>query len=240
MNFEGKMLIAVLKATQCFPYTLEEVNKAATLPRCICIQLLEKMQNENLIEIINNIIYADSQSRIKIALAAINLGADIQKISTLLSWREFEEITAQALKYNGYTIHKNLYFKHKTNRYEIDIVGCRKPLTICIDCKHWTHTIAPSTLKKIIDEQIQRTQALADSLPNTKLTLDCIQWEKTQFIPAVLSLMPNTGKFYNQVPVVPILSFQDFINQLPFNIENVYQYPKKFVTLTSKFENTHL
>ena len=111
----------------------------------------------------------DSESRLKIAVKAASLGADIQNISDMLCWQEFEEIAAIALKINGYTVKKNVRFKHGGRRYEIDVVGCRKPLVVCIDCKRWQHAIAASALRKIVEEQSQRTDALADTLPNAQI-----------------------------------------------------------------------
>ena len=67
----------------------------------------------------------------------------------------------------------------------------------------------------MVDAQSKRTQALADSLPNSKLNVECTKWSSAKFFPAVLSLMPSSFKFYDKVPIVPILQLQDFLNQLP-------------------------
>lgn len=233
MSVERSLLISVLKLTKEGPTLTKDVNIDAHLPSSACTSLLQKMQNENLIYFKGDTIEADSQSRLKIAIKAAQLGADLQRISDLLRWQEFEEIAAEALKINGYTVHNNVRFKHGSRRYEIDVVGCRKPLVVCIDCKRWQHAIAQSALRKIVEDQSQRTQALADSLPNAKLPLECSKWDRAKFVPAVLSLMQGAYKFYYEVPIVPVLSLQDFIDQLPLHIENVKVYPKKFTTLTS-------
>jgi len=231
------MLISTLKLTTNGSALIKDVNTEAKLPSTVCMKLLQKLQNENLIKLNNNTIEIENQNRIKLAIKATTLGADIQHISTLMHWQEFEELTATALKYNGYSIHNNIRFKHENRRYEIDVVGCRKPIVICIDCKHWAHTITTSALQKIVEQQTQRTKALANTLPNTKLNLECIQWEKAKFIPTVLSLMPNAYKFYYQVPIVPIFSLQDFINQLPLHTENITTYPKNFTKTNTQQSN---
>jgi Holliday junction resolvase-like predicted endonuclease len=164
------------------------------------------------------------------------LGADIEHISDLLCWQEFEEIAALALKNNGYVVKNNVRFKHEGKRWEIDVVGCKKPLVICIDCKQWQRAISPSALHKIVDLQTQRTLALADSLPNIALKLESDKWEKAKFIPAVLSLIPSTYKFCRKVPVVPVLQLQDFICQLPAYTESLKFFPKTFKNLTHEFQ----
>jgi Holliday junction resolvase-like predicted endonuclease len=195
------------------------------------------MQNQDLLYLNNDTIEVNRNDRLKIAIKAASLGAVVEHISDLLCWQEFEEIAALALKNNGYTVQNNVRFKHGTKRWEIDVVGCKKPLVVCIDCKHWQHAISPSTLKRMVELQTQRTHALAESLPNPKLKLDCSQWEKAKFIPTVLSLIPSAYKFIYQVPVVSVLQLQDFICQLPAYIGDVKFFTKTFPTLSHKFEN---
>ncbi|MCL5876265.1 MAG: restriction endonuclease [Candidatus Bathyarchaeota archaeon] len=232
MSVECNLLISLLKFTKEKPVLVEDVKTTARLPLEVCWQLLQKMQKENLIYLTSESVEIDSANRLKIAVKAATLGADIQTISNLLGWQEFEEMTAIALKSNGYTVHNNLRFKHAGRRYEVDVVGCRKPLVICIDCKRWQHAIAASALRKIVEEQTERTQALADSLPNPKLELECTKWDNVKFMPAVLSLMPGAYKFYYEVPVVTVLQIQDFICQLPLHVESLKCFPKRFNTLS--------
>ena len=233
LSVERNLLISLLKLTKEGTTLIKDVNVEARLPSTVCIKLLQKMQKENLIYLEGDKVEVDTENRLKIAVKAVSLGADIQNISDTLKWQEFEEIAAIALKINGYVVKKNLRFTHGGRRYEIDVVGCRKPLVVCIDCKRWQRAIAASALRKIVEEQSQRTEALADTLPNLKLDLECTKWEKAKFVPAVLSLVPGAYKFYYEVPVVPVLSLQDFIGQLPLYMETVKCFPKKFSTLSS-------
>ncbi len=193
--------------------------------------LLEKLQNQNLIYLNKDQIEVNSDRRLILAVKAASLGADIETIGSLLCWQEFEEVTALALQNNGYTVQKNVRFKHVDKRWEIDVVGCKKPLVVCVDCKQWQRAITPSALLRIVDLQAQRAEALAETLPNSKLKLDCTKWDNAKFVPAVLSLVPSGNKFCNKVPVVPILQFQDFISQLPAYLEIMKVYPKTFEKL---------
>jgi Holliday junction resolvase-like predicted endonuclease len=235
MSVERNLLISLLKLTKEGPILIEDVNKDARIPSIVSSKLLDKLQNENLIYLKSTSVEVDSNSRLKIAVKAAALGADIEHISDLLCWQEFEEIAAMALKNNGYIVQNNVRFKHEGKRWEIDVVGCKKPIVVCIDCKHWQRAFASSALKRIIDLQAQRTRALAESLPNIALKLECAKWEKAKFIPAVLSLIPSAFKFYDKVPVVPVLQLQDFICQLPAYTEELRFYPKTFKTLSHDF-----
>ena len=235
MSVERNLVISLLKMTKEGPVLIESVNKDARIPSTVTLELLEKLQNENLIYLKADTVEVDSNNRLKLAIKAASLGADVEHISNLLCWQEFEEIAALALKNNGYTVQNNVRFKHETKRWEIDVVGCKKPLVICIDCKHWQRAISPSALKKIVDLQAQRTLALADSLPNINLKLECAKWDKAKFIPAVLSLIPSAFKFYQKVPVVPVLQLQDFIYQLPAYTDEMQFFSKTFKSLSHDF-----
>ena len=235
MSVERNLIISLLKLTKEGPVLIESVNKDAHIPSAVAIKLLEKLQNEGLIYLKQDSIEIDSNSRLKLAIKAASLGADVEHISNLLCWQEFEEIAALALKNNGYIVENNVRFKHAGRKWEIDVVSCRKPLVICIDCKHWQRGMAPSTLKRIVDSQVNRTIALADSLPSINLKLECTKWDKAKFVPSVLSLIPGTFKFYDKVPVVPVLQLQDFINQLPAYTESLKFFVKTFNSLSHDF-----
>jgi Holliday junction resolvase-like predicted endonuclease len=237
LSVERNLVISVLRIANEGPVLTETVNKDARIPSETSSKLLRKLQNEGLIYLKEDSIDVDSKCRLKLALKAISLGADIEQVSNLLYWREFEEIAALALRNNGYNVQKNVRFKHSGRRWEIDVVGCKKPIVLCIDCKHWQRAIASSVLKRMAEEQTERTKALADSLPNVKLKLECTKWERAKFIPCLLSLIPSSFKFYDKVPVVPVLQIQDFISQLPAYVEAVKFIPKKFRVLTHDFQD---
>jgi Holliday junction resolvase-like predicted endonuclease len=237
MSVERNLLISLLKLTKERTALIESVNKEARIPLETTIKLLDKLQNENLIYVKTNIIEVDNNNRLKLAIKATSMGADIEHVSDLLCWQEFEEIAALALKNNGYIVQNNVRFKHEGKRWEIDVVGCKKPLVICIDCKQWQRAIAPSAMRRIVDLQVQRTEALADSLPNISLKLECSKWDKAKFIPSVLSLIPSVFKFYDKVPVVPVLQLQDFIRQLPAYTEEFKFFLKTFNRLSHDFKN---
>jgi Holliday junction resolvase-like predicted endonuclease len=224
------MLISVLKLTKDGAVLTKTFNKDARLVSSFASKLLKRMESEQLIDIENGKIVADSQSRVKIAVKALCLGADVERVSDLLKWQEFEEIAVIALERNGYIVSKNVHFKHENHRFEIDVVGCKKPLVLCIDCKHWHHGMSLSALTKIVDAQVKRTTAFANSLPNIKNESECVRWKHANFTPAVLSLIHGQLKFCDNTPIIPVLQLQDFINQLP-------AYGASFKHITREFSH---
>jgi hypothetical protein len=228
VSVERNLIISLLKLAKEAPILIKRVKDDAKLTSEITLMLLDKLQTEGLVNLNGDLIEVTGDNRLKLAVAAATLGADIEHISNLLCWQEFETIATMALRNNGFSVSKNVRFKHAGRKWEIDAVGCKSPLVVCIDCKHWQRSMAPSVLGKVADAQAERTEALADALPNVKLQLECTKWRKAQFIPAILSLIPGSFKFYNDIPIVPVLQLQDFLNQLPAYMYSLKSFSKSF------------
>lgn len=213
MNVERDLVICILKLTIKKSVVHEEIKNEVNLPMNVLSKLLRKLQNDGLINVEGEAVEATSRQRLELAAKAMQLGGDLEKISRLLSWKEFEDIAGGAFERNCYKVTRNLHFKHKSHKWEIDIVGCRKPFVICVDCKHWQRALSPSMLERIVGEQISRTKALAESLPNPAFKTDFSSWDKIKAIPVVLTLVTGQFKFHHSVPVVSVLQLQDFLSQ---------------------------
>lgn len=231
MSIERDLLISVLKLTKNGPVLIKRVNQDSRTPSYIVRKMIEELQNEDLLYINGNNIETDSDKRLRLAVKVASSGADVERVCTFLRWQEFENIAALALERNGYVITKNMRFKHSGRRWEIDVVGCKKPLVLCLDCKHWQRGVKPSALRKIVEAQVERAFALANTLHSPKLKVKCVDWNKAKFIPVILSLMPSSFKFYDTVPVVPILQLQDFLIQLPGYVESLKYFMKEYTHL---------
>jgi hypothetical protein len=231
MSYERNLLISLLKLTKDDPVNIEIIKKDSRLPSTVITELLSTLQNAGLLNIKGQLIEADTVNRLNLAIKAFELGSDIEQISDYLRWQEFEEIAAVALKINGHVTKKNLRFKHINKRWEIDVVGFRKPLVVCIDCKHWHHGMKQSNLRKMVELQVKRVEAFAESLPNLSIDAQCVKWSKAKFVPIILSLIPGSFKFVNDVPVVPVLQFQDFLNQLPLQVDSLKHFNRAFSQL---------
>jgi len=228
VSVERNLLISLLKLTKEAPVLVKSVKEDAKLPKETMEVLLRKLQSEDLINLNDDWIEICTDNRLRLAVKAATLGGDVEHISNLLCWQEFEAIAALALKNNGFSVSKNVRFKHAGRKWEIDAVGCKKPLVICIDCKHWQHAISPSVLGKVAAAQADRAKALAEALPNVKLQLECTCWSNAQFVPAILSLVQGNFKFYDDIPIVPVLQLQDFLYQSPAYMYSLKSFSKSF------------
>ena len=228
MAFERNFLVSVLKLTKGGPVAKELVAKDAGIPTQTADQLLKKFCEAGLIQQRRKTIEASSNQRVKIAIHAINSGADFERVCRFLEWIEFENMAAAAFEANNFDVRRRFRFRWVGRRWEIDVLGCREPLIACVDCKHWSHGWRESAIRKAVEAQALRTKVLAEALPSLQKEIGLVQWRQATLIPVVLSLVPGPLKFYNKVPIVPILQLQNFLNELPAYVTSLTHFSACF------------
>jgi len=228
MAFERNFLVSVLKLTKGGPVAKELVAKDAEIPTQTANQLLKKFCEAGLIQWRHKTIEASSNQRVKTAIHAIKSGADFERVCRFLEWNEFENLAAAALEANNFAVRRCFRFKWTQRRWEIDVLGCREPIIACVDCKHWGHGWRKSAIMKAVEAQALRTKVLAEALPSLQEEVGLAHWREATLIPIVLSLVPGPLKFYNNVPIVPILQLQNFLNELQAHVMSLTHFFARF------------
>jgi len=214
MAVERNILISILKLTKSGPAAKELVARDANVPAQVTEEVLKKFRDAELVKLKDRAIEVSSNQRAKIAIHAIKSGADFERVCRVLEWIEFENLAATAFEANNFAVKRRFRFKWAQRRWEIDVLGCREPLIACVDCKRWSHGWRGSAIRKAAEAQALRTKVLAEALPSLQKKIGLVQWRQATLIPVVLSLIPGPLKFYNKVPIVPILQIQNFLNEL--------------------------
>jgi len=213
--------MSVLKLTRDGPVNINLIAKDSKIPLSIIKGYLAKSRGSGLIYLKGELIDVKLVQRLKISLKAIKLGADLERVCRNLSWEEFEEMAIKAFEMNGYSTIKHFRFRHKRRSWEIDILAIKGKVTICADCKRWKRRMAASTASRVANAQIERVKALAEALPKIKAKIKFPLKGKIFLVPAILSLVPSLLKFYEGIPVVPILQLQNFLEELPAQILSI-------------------
>lgn len=227
MNIEAEAIISLLKLTREGPVSYEAIKRDARMSSSTIMCLLQKLQIDGLVNVQRNMVEAHAFHRLKLAVRAVQSGADIERVSRLLQWQEFEAIAAYGFERNGYYVFRNVHFKNDERRYEMDIAACQGQLIVCADCKHWKRSLGPSTLNKIVARQVQRTFAFAEAFPSPKTRLRIPLKGTMTFVPTILTLVQARLKFCDDVPVVSVLQSQDFFNELPSHAHILKHFQKR-------------
>ncbi|TET24298.1 MAG: hypothetical protein E3J73_08550 [Candidatus Bathyarchaeum sp.] len=218
MTAKTDVLIAILKHTNSGPAAKEVVAREANVPVQVANNVLRGLREIGLIECENGIIEVSSNQRVKLAIHAINHGTDIERVCKVLEWIEFENFAATAFETNNFAVKRRFRFKASGRRWEIDVLAYSEPLVVCVDCKRWRRGWGNSAIKKIVELQTQRTEVLAKNLQSLQRKIGLDGWKRATLFPVILSLFPGPAKFYNNVPVVPILQLQNFLNEFQGHI----------------------
>jgi len=224
MALERKILVSTLKLTRLGAVQEDIMSKDAHIPRQITGRILTKFYNEGLIQLKNGVVEASLNQRITMAIQAIKLGADFEKVCSLLEWSEFENIAVAAFKANYFAVKRGFRFTASGRRWEIDILGLKESVIACVDCKHWHHGWQRAVTIKAVEAQVKRTEALAKALPMLHEKIGLANWEKAVLIPVILSLYPGPLKFCEKTPIVPVLQLQNFLSELIAHIEQLTHF----------------
>jgi len=208
----ARLAVLTLSLVSREPVSVHEVSKNAG----IVIELLDdffmNLKRENLIEYDGDYLSASQEQRMKLAIKAVNWGANPKTVCKPLGWDEFEDFAEFSLKAGGYRTFKHFRFKSDKRRYEIDIIALKQPFMLSIDCKHWKRSWLRAATSKIVTSQLDRTNAFCSSLSQhvTKLTIET--WKEITIVPVIVTLSETPFKICEGTPVVPITSLQDFLN----------------------------
>jgi len=228
MAVERNLLVSILRLTKNGPVQREFVSRDARIPTQTVNEILKKFSDIGLIQLREKAIEVLPQQRILAAIRAVELGADFEKVCKTLEWPEFENIAAAAFEANNFYVRKHFRFKWASRRWEVDILGCKEPIVACVDCKRWQHGWRKSAIIKTVASQVERTTALTEALPSLYEKAGLVDWKQATLIPVVLSLVPGPVKFYNDVPIVPVLQLQNFLTELPSHVNSLLHFSLHF------------
>jgi Holliday junction resolvase-like predicted endonuclease len=180
------------------------------------------MEQEGLLQLHNEQVTASPKQRLNLALLAIQAGVDVEHVSTLMNWQEFEDLVIVIMHHNGFTTQKHFRFPSQTQRFEIDVIGTKSSLLLLIECKRWKKSWQTSATRKIVEEQLKRTKAFINSYSKIRRKLRMTKQKQLKVLPLILTMSETPFKLYKKLPVIPIFYFQNFLQN------ELTQYPTRF------------
>lgn len=107
----------------------------------------------------NNFVENTSSNKISLGIAALSCGADVFEICKILSWKDFEILSSEILKFHDYVVYFNYRIRNPTR--QIDIIAIKSKIALVIDCKHWKNT-SFSSLQEVVIKQKDRSVRLGE------------------------------------------------------------------------------
>ncbi|MGQ0376293.1 MAG: restriction endonuclease [Nitrososphaerota archaeon] len=200
------MLIKGLEAVIPGGISIQDFCAIANTDNTMAKKILENFEKNGIGRFEGNVINFDSADKLKAAIFAIKSGATIDEVAVHLNWRDFEGLVAKIFEDKGFSVIKNLTLTKP--RMEIDVVGIRLGVAVLVDCKHWKRQ-SPSTLKNTVTKQIQRVRRYVKKTSGAMA------------VPVIVTLYHEQLSFIEKVPIVPILQFSSFVDELYGNLDQV-------------------
>lgn len=182
-------------------FSVEELAVATGLGKSVVNDLIKFLERNGIGSISSDSIEFGPLDKMYATMLAIQMGTDIEDISKMLNWKDFEVLARNLLDASGFVTRHALRLKKPG--IEIDVVGIKDRMALLIDCKHWKRE-GRSALNKFALMQIHRAEAFIK-----------VNKGKVRFaVPAILTLHLESVIFANDVPIVPIIKFRSFLNEL--------------------------
>jgi DNA-binding Lrp family transcriptional regulator len=210
--------------------SFKSLSEGLRLPQERVLEAIRRLEEENIVKRSRGNLEAISLSaeeRLKLAIVAVRYGARIEESAQALSWKEFESFCTRVLEENGYScIHGFRFTSAKGSRYECDVVALSKPMLLLADCKHYAGRV--SGLHAIVGKQSERTIALNKIILTVMRRIPQIAaWGEAVTIPVVITLFPERIAIVDSVPIVPAFKLNQFIQELPANIDKIAHFTVK-------------
>ncbi|PSN87541.1 hypothetical protein B9Q03_10405 [Candidatus Marsarchaeota G2 archaeon OSP_D] len=137
------------------------------------------------------------QNRCELAVEAVRMGCNVDEVTRLLEWREFEMFVSNVFESFGYDVKHDYRFKHRGVRRQVDVLAIQGRRAFSVDCKHWSKT---HSLGVYIQKQVERSVLLGEFLSDKEV------------YPLMVTLGSNG--FVDGVPIVASYALRDFLLNL--------------------------
>jgi len=219
-----EILVALLSLTSGEPAAIGNLRAAVRVTSEVLNEFLDQLSFEGLIKQGGGLIEASQRQRLDMAVRAVQLGADFQRVCRALGWLEFEEMVSYVFEENGYEVSRRFRFTAEKRRWEIDVLATRRPLVVCCECKHWARGLGDAAAKKTVETHLEKVHVFSEKIVGTHKMEALKRWSEAVIVPMTMSLMPTPVRLFKKVPIVSILELPSFLSNLEGYLENLAKF----------------
>jgi protease II len=127
---------------------------------------------------------------------------DLEQVSKEAVWQNFEVLVGFIFEANDFQVNVNKVRTFNKKRRQYDVIAKKNNRTYLVECKKWSgNRYRLSALKKAIQQHKERTEFYRN------LT-------EEDLIPIIVTFIEEDIKFYEGMPIIPILRLNSFISEI--------------------------
>ena len=127
---------------------------------------------------------------------------DLEQVSKEAVWQNFEVLVGFIFEANDFQVNVNKVRTFNKKRRQYDVIAKKNNRTYLVECKKWSgNRYRLSALKKAIQHHKERTEFYRN------LT-------EENLIPIIVTFIEEDIKFYEGMPIIPILRLNSFISEI--------------------------
>ncbi len=115
----------------------------------------------------NGLLSVSRHKRLDLAMEEARRG-HLEEPSRFLDWKDFERFSREIMDELGYETMFDTRIKGDGRAWQVDVIGIKGQLVLCLDCKHWAPPLSPSRFKKAEIHQSTATGLLAKKLADER------------------------------------------------------------------------
>ena len=169
-------------------------------------ELCQQVASELGLTIHDGLIRLSSESRLDLAMSEANRGF-AHDASRFLDWKDFERFAESCLEEMSFETQRDVRLKMDGRRWQIDLIGVKGELLVCMDCKHWAPPMSPSRFKNPEAHQAEATRLYAEKLAKEKNS-------KVTSLPMILTLFEVPQKFSERAVIVDVQKLPSMLRDL--------------------------
>ena len=170
------------------------------------MELSQKFASELGIEITNGEVRLNRESRLEIAMVEASRGFPLEA-SRFLEWKDFERFAESCLEEMSFETQRDVRLKMDGRRWQIDVIGVKGELLVCMDCKHWAPPMSPSRFKNPEAHQAEATRLYAEKLAKEKNS-------KVTSLPMILTIFEVREKLSERAVIVDVQKLPSMLRDL--------------------------
>lgn len=183
----------------------ETLKKVLKVTPEVLEKLLLSLESQDLVRVYDGRV--EVSNVIGLAIEGLRSGLTHDSVAGGLNWRDFERYASKILEAHGFIVYRGLRGGFSEGRFEIDVFGFKEALALAIDCKHWKRTHF-SILRNHVEKHISRAELLSYAI---RARVVDVGFRKGKILPVIVTLAEHSRNTINNVPIVPISKFNDFI-----------------------------